>query len=93
MAQYTICIELHEAGWGDFLEMYKHLAVQGIKDIISSGEGIKYKPPPAECNCEGGAAREVVLEMAKDSTRKGVRSCFVLVTKTNGYAWHDFIGA
>lgn len=93
MAQYIICIELHEAGWGNFLEMYKHLAVEGIKDIIASDEGIKYKLPSAECNYEGGATREVVLEMAKCSTRKGARSCSVLVTGSNGCEWHEFIRA
>ncbi|KUJ05468.1 hypothetical protein ACSMEB_20405 [Stenotrophomonas maltophilia] len=88
MASYTIRIELHEADWDDYVEMYQHLAAQGITDIISSDNGVSYKMPPAEYNYVGSATRAQVLEMAKASAGKVVRSYAVFVTESNGRKWY-----
>jgi len=93
MARYTIRIELHDATWDDYVEMYKHLATQGITDIITSDDGVRYKMPPAEYNYDGNATRAQVLEMAKASAGKVVRSYAVLVTESNGRTWHGLAKA
>lgn len=88
MASYTIRIELHDATWADYMEMYKHLAIQGITDIIISDDGVRYRMPPAEYNYEGKATSPQLLEMAKASAGKVVRSYAVLVTESGGRRWH-----
>ncbi|MDU4241112.1 MAG: hypothetical protein E7I21_10980 [Limosilactobacillus fermentum] len=88
MARYTIRIELHGATWDDYEEMYRHLAAQGITDIIASDNGVSYKMPPAEYSYEGNATRTQVLEMAKSSASKVVASYAVLVTESSGRTWH-----
>jgi len=88
MAQYTIRIELHDATWDEYETMYQYLAAQGITDIIISKEGIRYKMPPAEYNYEGNATRSQVLDMAKASAAKVVRSYAVLVTESAGRTWY-----
>ena len=93
MARYTIRIELHDATWDDYEEMYQHLAAQGITDIIASGDGVSYKMPPAEYNYDGTATRDQVLEMAKASAGKVVRSYAVLVTESDGRTWHGLAKA
>ncbi len=87
MARYTIRIELHDASWDDYEEMYMHLTAQGITDIIASDDG-RYKMPPAEYNYDGSATRAQVLEMAKASAGKVARSYAVLITESNGRTWH-----
>jgi len=88
MPRYTIRIELHDATWDHYIEMYKHLAAQGITDIITSDDGARYKMPPAEYNYDGLANRNQVLEMSKASAAKVVRSYAVLVTESAGRVWH-----
>lgn len=68
--------------------MYQHLAAQGITDIISSDNGVSYKMPPAEYNYVGTATRAQVLEMAKASAGKFVRSYALVVTESSGRKWH-----
>lgn len=93
MARYTIRIELHDATWNNYEEMYKHLAAQGITDIITSNDGARLKMPPAEYNYDGNATRAQVLEMAKTSASKVVRSYAVLVTESNGRTWYGLAKA
>jgi len=93
MARYTIRIELHDATWDDYEEMYKYLAAQGIADIVTSDDGARYKMPPAEYNYDGNATRAQVLEIAKASAGKVVRSYAVLVTESNGRTWHGLAKA
>lgn len=88
MARYTIRIELHDATWDNYVQMAKHLAAQGITDVISSDEGVRYKMPPAEYAYDGSATRAQVLEMAKSSAAKVVRAYAVLVTESAGRTWH-----
>ncbi len=88
MARYTIRIELHDATWDDYVKMYKHLSAQGITDIISSDDGTRYKMPPAEYSYDGVATRTQLLDMAKSSAGKVVRSYAVLVTESSGRTWH-----
>ncbi len=92
MARYTIRIELRDATWDDYEEMYKHLAAQGISDIIATDDG-RYKMPPAEYNYDGNATRAQVLDMAKAAAGKVVRSYAVLVTESNGRTWHGLAKA
>jgi len=87
MAKFTIRIELHDATWDDYMEMYKHLEAQGITDIITSGDGTRYRMPPAEYNYEGTATRADVLALAKKSASKVVKSYAVLVTESSGRSW------
>ena len=93
MASYTIRIELHDATWDEYEEMYEYLAAQGITDIITSDQGVNYKMPPAEYNYTGDAARSQVLEMAKASAARVVQSYAVLVTQSGGRTWHGLAKA
>jgi hypothetical protein len=93
MARYTIRIELHDATWDEYEAMYEYLEAQGITDIITSSDGARYKMPPAEYNYEGNATRAQVLDMAKASAAKVVRSYAVLVTESAGRTWHGLAKA
>lgn len=88
MARFTVRIELHNATWDDYKEMYKHLEKQGITDVIAADDGQKYKLPPAEYNYEGNASRTQVLKMAKASAAKVSRSYAVVVTESAGRTWY-----
>ena len=88
MTDYTIRIELHDASWDEYEEMYGYLAAVGITDVITSDKGISYKMPPAEYNYQGSENRSQVLEMAKAAATRVVSSFAVLVTQANGRTWH-----
>jgi hypothetical protein len=88
MARFTIRIELHDASWDDYEEMYGYLESQRIIDVITSDDGVKYKMPPAEYHYEGAATRAQVLDMAKASAAKVAKSYTVLVTESAGRTWH-----
>lgn len=89
MARFTIRIELVNATWDQYKQMYAHLERQGIVDIISSDKGTTYRMPPAEYNYDGSATRDQVLEMAKSSASKVVPDYRVLVTESAGRTWHN----
>lgn len=93
MARYTIRIVLHDATWDEYEAMYEHLAAQGITDIITSDHGTQYKMPPAEYNYQGNATMAQVIDMAKASAAKVVRSYAVLVTEATGRSWHGLTKA
>jgi hypothetical protein len=88
VARFTIRIELHDASWDDYEDMYGHLEKQRIVDIIASEDGARYKLPPAEYYYEGNVTRAQVLEMAKASASKVAKSFAVLVTESAGRSWH-----
>lgn len=93
MARYTIRIMLNDATLDEYEAMYEYLAAQGITDIITSDDGTRYKMPPAEYTYEGNATRAQVLDMAKASAAKVVRSYAVLVTESAGRTWHGLAKA
>lgn len=88
MPKYTIRIELHDGTPDDYVDLYEDLAAKGITDIITTGEGVEYKLPPAEYSFIGDATQSEVLEMARSSASKVVRSCAVLVTTASNRTWH-----
>jgi hypothetical protein len=89
MARFTVRIELVNASWDQYKQMYAHLERHGIVDIITSDQGARYRLPPAEYNYDGNASRDQVLEMAKSSAAKVVRDYRVLVTESAGRTWHN----
>jgi hypothetical protein len=88
MARYTIRVELHEGTWQDYVELGKCMAAQDMVDVITDGNGKRYKMPPAEYNYDGPAPREQVLAMAESCATRVVKSFGVLVTESNGRTWY-----
>lgn len=87
MARYTVRIELHSATWDHYKKLYEHMARAGYTDILTSGEGVKYKMPPGEYNIETSQTRDQVLESAKSCAGKVVTKYAVLVTESAGRSW------
>lgn len=87
MARYTVRVELHNATWQNYVDLAKHMAGEGMVDVIQADNGVRYKMPPAEYNYEGPANRKQVLDKAKMCAAKVVRSYAVFVTESNGRLW------
>lgn len=87
MSKYTVRVELHDASWEDYVELYEHMSVQGFSDVIQSDNGTKYKMPPAEYNHEGTTSGSQVLERAKSAAVKTGRRYAVLVTESTSRTW------
>jgi len=89
MARFTIRIELIDATWDQYTQMYALLEREGIVDVIADKNGTRYRLPPAEYNYDGEATKAQVLEKAKSCASKVVREYRVLITASNGRTWHN----
>lgn len=88
MASFTIRIELNNATWDNYEELYRHFAAVGITDDISSDSGVTYRMPPAEYNYQGSVTGAQVLALAKAAAAKVVLKYSVLVTESAARTWH-----
>lgn len=89
MARYTIRIELIDASWKQYNQMYEHLEKAKIVDEIQDDKGLRYRLPPAEYTYDGAATRNQVLDAAKAAAAKVVPNYRVLVTESAGRSWHN----
>jgi hypothetical protein len=87
MSRFTIRVELHNATWQNYVDLAKHMAAQGMVDIIKADNGTRYKMPPAEYNYEGQATLKQVMDAVKSCAARVVNSYAVLVTESNGRLW------
>ena len=87
MARFTIRVELHNATWQNYVDLAKHMATNGMVDIIQADNGARYKMPPAEYSYDGPATRDQVLQTAKACAARVVSSSGVLVTESAGRSW------
>jgi len=88
MPKYTVRIELHDASWQNYADLAKHMAAQGMIDVIQADDGVRYKMPPAEYNYVGAKTCQQVLDAAKGCASRVVNSYAVLVTESNGRLWY-----
>jgi len=93
MSRYTIRVELHDATWQNYVDLAKRLAEYGIVEVIKSGDGARYKLPPAEYNYAGDATRDQILETARRCAGSVVNSYGVLVTEAVARTWHGLLAA
>lgn len=87
MARFTIRIELHDASWEQYTELYERMSLQGFSDTITTENGV-VKMPPAEYNFEGDVTKEEVLEKSKIAASSVVKKYAVLVTESKGRTWY-----
>lgn len=87
MALFTIRVELHNASWDQYTELYKHLSALGITDTIVGDDGVRYRMSPAEYNFEGNATCVQVRDAVDAAAAKVVRSYAVFVTEAVRRTW------
>lgn len=87
MPRFTVRIELHDATWEHYQQLYENLAKMGFTDILMTDKG-RVRMPPAEYNYEADVTKEEVLAKAKSAAARVVQSYAVLVTVSGGRTWH-----
>lgn len=87
MAQFTIRVELHGAEWDDYVQLASALAQRNITDVIANGEGVEYKMPPAEYQCQGDLTAAEVRDICVEAAKTTGKAHAILVTKSAGRAW------
>lgn len=87
MTLYIIRVELHGAQAHHYTDLAKKLASHGITDIISSGDGKKWKLPPAEYCYSGSEKASDVLKAVKNVANSVISSNAVLVTEAVSSTW------
>lgn len=87
MSAFVVRVVLHDATWDEYTKLYEKLAKQGFTDIITAGDGSKYKMPPAEYYFVGNNTQAGVLELAKTSAASVKASYEVMVTESLGVTW------
>lgn len=88
MARFTVRVVLHDkATWDDYEILSAALAKQNITDVLISDDGVKYKMPPAEYQCEGDITKADVLIHCKNAAESTGKKYSLLVTESNGRTW------
>lgn len=88
MARFTIRVVLHDnASREDYEKLETELENRGITDVITSGDGTRYKMPPAEYQCDKELTSEQVRDLCVAAAKTTGKRHAVLVTTSNGRAW------
>lgn len=87
MPRFTVRIELHDATWEHYQQLYETLAKLGFTDTLETDK-CRFRMPPAEYNYEADITKEEVLAKAKRAAGRVVQSYAVLVTVSGGRTWH-----
>lgn len=87
MAQFTIRVELHKASWDDYVQLATELAKKNITDVITAGDGTRYKMPPAEYQCHGELSSEQVHDIVDTCANMTGKAHAILVTQSAGRFW------
>jgi hypothetical protein len=80
---YTLRIELHDASWADYDELYVLLEAVGITNVTIA-DGVEYPMPPGEYRYRGNATLDQMVTMAKAAAARLTKACAVLVTEAGG---------
>jgi hypothetical protein len=82
-------VELHDASYQDYANLYSHMAKEGFSNTIRSGDGTLYRLPPAEyeliANCSVSEARDKASRAARRTGK-----AFAVVTSQ--YATAAWVG-
>ena len=87
MARFTIRVELHDAGRDDYEQLETALAAKNITDVITNGEGVRYKMPPAEYQCQGDLSAAEIRDICVAAAKTTGKRHAVLVTESVNRAW------
>ena len=89
MAKFTTRVELLDATPNDYEILHEQMENFNFKRTITSDDGIEYYLPPAEYNREGAYTLDQTLDAAKNAATATKRQYRILVTESNGRAWHN----
>ncbi len=83
MARFTTRVELHAASTTeDYDTLHEQMEARGFNRTIEDGEGVTYRLPWAEYNCDADNSIEEVLAAAKDAATVTGKKYAVLVTES-----------
>ena len=88
MAYFTIRVVLHDgASWDDYHQLARALAARNISDVIVSDDGVGYKMPPAEYQCQGDLTAEQVRQICAVAAQTTGKRHAILVTEAKTRSW------
>lgn len=87
MTDFSIRVELHDATQAHYTALHQRLAAVGVVDVIVSGQGDKYKLPPAEYVVSSSWSVEAVLDAVHEIAANVRSNPAVFVTTSNGRMW------
>lgn len=87
MSQFTTRVELHDAGYSDYVTLHEAMRKNGFSHKITSDDDVTYELPDAEYDITS-SSRSNVLALAKSAAQSTGKSFGVLVTESNGRTWY-----
>jgi hypothetical protein len=88
MAKFTIRVVLHDdPTWDDYEQLASALAARNITDVLTNGEGVQYKMPPAEYQCQGDLSAAEIRDICVAAAKTTGKPHAVLVTESVSRAW------
>lgn len=87
MAKYTVRVELHDAGYDDYVNLHAFMERQGFERFITDSNGITYRLPTAEYSMAGNGDKYAVLAKAELAAKQTGKRYMVLVTASEGRTW------
>lgn len=95
MARFTVRVVLHDGPTrDDYDQLALALAQRNITDVIFSDDGVGYKMPPAEYQCQGDLTAEQVRQVCAVAAQTTGKRHAILVTEAKTRSWSglDVIG-
>lgn len=89
MARFTVRIEVSDAEWEDYNEMYGELETRGFTKTIIASNNVVKQLPDAEYNFDGSKTIEEVLSLAKEAAETTKKKFKILVTESKSRKWHN----
>jgi hypothetical protein len=87
VAWFIARVELHDAGYQDYVNLHAHMSGEGYATTIRGSDGRTYQLPPAEYHLDGAYTRDQALEKAKRAAQRTLKSFAVIVSETAGSTW------
>ncbi len=87
MANYTVRIELHDAGWDDYTKLHSAMEQKGFSRLIRGDNGRTYRLPWAEYNGTGQLTCSQIRDIAQLVANETGKKNSVFVTEAVCRAW------
>jgi hypothetical protein len=87
MAEFTIRVELHDADSKDYATLAANLATIRVTDVVTAGDGKRYKLPPAEYTYSGEIELNILYNAVDGKVKPVGRKYAIFITQSAGRIW------
>lgn len=87
MASYIVRVELHKAGYDDYVLLHNAMARRGFSRTILGSDGNIYHLPTAEYDISTHSTLSQVRESAKEAAATTGKANWILVTEYSNCGW------